>query len=818
MKSRYELRRVENISSRPIQSIGTYVSLDAESVVAGSADRNLRFLDTDSLEEIAKCAVNKKSVNCVAISEMSLDGDDPIIVTGGKDSFIQIWDPTSGKLEKNIELPTNEVRSLDIYQGSETLVLVGTKDAKVILWDVQQNMLRMTFEGHRASVHSVSITSSVSDLEEENDLDFLCIASGGADRTARTWDLASGRKRKKFRHQRSISTMTVANKGIRPILATAGVERVIHLWDVDTGILLRSLEGHLDQINTLALWESFQMLIISGSADHTLRVYDILSGECLCVLQGHGDAVLGVTIADYDYPKLVSCSDDLSLIQWDLAGVLADFFYSEDDMHALSDAEADAEGAELGARNREPPYLPAVTYVAPQELDRKKLSKEERKRIRKELKRQKRRKASGQFHSAYAKKVEETKGATGGRMDEGESASSSGRIGGNQLQEGAVAAASFDEDEEEDEDWLGDLSDDEDWLDEEEELAQAAAEAAARALQKQGEKEQQQQQQQLKQTEVSVAERVESAVQEPPPGPLQTCSARSAEHRASLNLVRNIMKSFGISASVGVEPLAPSVSSSGEAPVASTSNLPAGTGGGTGGGSRSTRIVLNTHASAYTRQHLRALANEKQTNFGIAQVESQLEHDRKKEQAQAKLALRLKLKKGIAATTAAGGLDAGAEATPVEVEAPGQKAAADGVVARGGGVGDVSKAHSSNSNEMAELHALKAEKLRQHKLQEHRRKQSMVVAKERSTQALQKRLEELASRRGGGGGRGEGEGATQGQLGCPPGMQGQAQQQLLPPPSQTGSALSSAGALMECAEEEEGSDDSDAGERNELPR
>ena len=184
----------------------------------------------------------------------------------------------------------------------------------MILWDINKNCLVRVFEGHRASIHSVSISSSVLDIENENDLDFLCIASGGADRTVRTWDINTGRKRKKFRHSRSISTMVVANKGIRPILATGGVERIIKLWDVDSGVLLRSLDGHLDQINTLSLWEGYQMLLISGSADHTLRIYDILSGECLCVLLGHSEAVLGCTIANYDDPIIVSCSGGLFVL------------------------------------------------------------------------------------------------------------------------------------------------------------------------------------------------------------------------------------------------------------------------------------------------------------------------------------------------------------------------------------------------------------------------------------------------------------------------------------------------------------------------
>lgn len=66
----------------------------------------------------------------------------------------------------------------------------------MILWDVRNNIQIAIYEGHRASIHSVSITSSVQDTEinknNSNDLNYLCIASGGADRTARTWDYTSG--------------------------------------------------------------------------------------------------------------------------------------------------------------------------------------------------------------------------------------------------------------------------------------------------------------------------------------------------------------------------------------------------------------------------------------------------------------------------------------------------------------------------------------------------------------------------------------------------------------------------------------------------
>jgi WD40 repeat protein len=576
-ESKFLLKILENISPKPIQSIGTYVSLDAEYVVAGSSDKNLRFLDTDTLDEIARCAVNKKSVNCVAISEMSLDGEDPIIVTGGKDSFIQIWNPTSGSLERNIEVPANEVRSLAIYQGSETYILVGTKDSQVILWDAKRNCCVRVFEGHRASVHSVSISSSVVDIETENDLDFLCIASGGADRTVRTWDLNTGRKKKKFRHSRSISTMVVANKGIRPILATAGVERIIKLWDVESGVLLRSLEGHLDQINTLSLWEGYQMLLISGSSDRTLRIYDILSGECVCVLVGHTDAVLSATIANYDDPKIVSCSDDLSLIQWDLKAVLEEFFYSSDE--------------QMGARNLTPAYLPSLEYVAPQELDKTQLTKEQRKLIRKEQKKEKRLRSSAKY-------------------------SSSGKLGNGEFGEGVSQRGSllmqhkkhmhdYDEEEEEDAEEEEDDAEDDD-------VGFGSASVSP----------------------VKKSSKSKKVV------PAESVGVR----KASVSLVRGLMQSFGINNAVGVEPILPDVVAAPVTmPAVADTDKPSYT-VAVGAASSAEIAAIKAERKADV-SNLRQLANEAHSKFSLAEVEKELEQQRQKSEAAAKLAMRLKLKK-----------------------------------------------------------------------------------------------------------------------------------------------------------------------------
>jgi hypothetical protein len=111
------------------------------------------------------------------------------------------------------------------------------------------------------------------------------------------------------------------------------------------------------------------------------------------------------------------------------------------------------------------------------------------------------------------------------------------------------------------------------------------------------------------------------------------------------------------------------------------------------------------------------------TDYHLAQVEDELEADKRRQEASAKLASRLKRRK------------TGADSAS----------------------GSSSRAVSSEE----EMVTIKEKKLMQHKLQTDRARQSMLVAKGRAAEALQKRLDEMNQKRlslaksGGGGGEGE---------------------------------------------------------------
>jgi WD40 repeat protein len=778
--SKYLRLQADNLSPRPLQSLGVYSSLDANILVAGSADKNLRFIEVDTFEEIVKYEVKKKSVNCVTISGMSIKGDDPFIITAGKDKLMQIWDPSSGNIGKDIDLPTTEVLALATYQGTSSLVLIGTKDSKVLLWDIEKNTLVKSFSGHRAGVYAVAITSTVafSDIQNGNDLTNLIIASGSVDHSVRTWSYATTKRLQKFRHLRSIYSIVITEKTPQPLMVTAGAEYVIRLWDVKTAILLRTLTGHLARVNSLCLWEDYQTLIISGSGDHTLRVHDLITGECLCLLQGHTGDVLTVTSTTTDAngvssaspsraqspPStssstrnearcvIVSSSEDLSLIQWDLQRIIADFYHSSDE--------------NCGLRNDTPPYLPPLLYTPPPENDvgnLKGLSKDERKKLKKDLKRQK---LIG-MKMKY-KKSKSSMTSMGSTLSEGgledddddEPFVFEALSDEEEEQQKGKKRTLEEEEEEEEESYFMKLLKGED-IDEKEEQEDKEDKPRTHSDQETGIDTSLAQEEKAKLDEIvppvtttkepggvtNQADATQSRKtswnrvfplghEGAPAGAEQHDDITSKLRRASAGMVHSVLSMIGVLSrensinKVGVEPLSlhPKHDDQQNKSRGGSVSAPSGTQGQlhltedpksqqinsrvttpseeTQPSSPRSSIIDPTKADHLDFRHK---AQNALTDYHLAQVEEEIEADKRRQEASAKLASRLKRRK------------------------TGNNTASS----------NSSRAISSDD----EMVSIKEKKLMQHKLQSNRARQSMLVAKGRAAEALQKRLDEMNQKR-----------------------------------------------------------------------
>ena len=163
-------------------------------------------------------------------------GEDPIVASGCRDGSVFFWDPDTFEIIDKLQFNVAEVRSLSIYQGRNIYMMIGSRDSRILVWDLKLNAMVIELTGHKGCIHSVLITSYCPDPDTMDAMDYLCVATGATDRTARLWDITTGKRKTKLRHEHSVLTVALASKGIQPILATAGVEKLIRLWDLETGM------------------------------------------------------------------------------------------------------------------------------------------------------------------------------------------------------------------------------------------------------------------------------------------------------------------------------------------------------------------------------------------------------------------------------------------------------------------------------------------------------------------------------------------------------------------------------------------------------
>jgi serine/threonine protein kinase len=179
----------------------------------------------------------------------------------------------------------------------------GGADRSIRIWDIEKSVVLGTLRGHEGAVNALAYSS-----------DGKWLASAGDDGVVRLWDGYTGGERGGLRGQGGSQFALVFSPDGKT-LVSGGKDQAILVWDVDSGKRLRTLEGHRGDVFVLAMSPDGKT-IASGGKDKTIRLWDRKSGEELTVLSGHKDAVLALAFSP-DGRTLVSGDSGRSLRVWD---------------------------------------------------------------------------------------------------------------------------------------------------------------------------------------------------------------------------------------------------------------------------------------------------------------------------------------------------------------------------------------------------------------------------------------------------------------------------------------------------------------------
>jgi len=161
-----------------------------------------------------------------------------MLATGSADGFIEIWDPYSGKLRKDLK-----------YQADDALMM------------------------HEDAVLALAFS-----------YDSEMLVSGSQDGKLKVWRVSTGSCLRRFEkaHQGGITCVAFSKDGSQVV--SSSFDGLVRVHGLNSGKLLKEFRGHASYVNSAVFTED-ENGIISASSDGTVKIWDAKTSECKCTFK-----------------------------------------------------------------------------------------------------------------------------------------------------------------------------------------------------------------------------------------------------------------------------------------------------------------------------------------------------------------------------------------------------------------------------------------------------------------------------------------------------------------------------------------------------
>lgn len=261
---------------------------DGKTIFAGSWDKDVWSWDIDSARPGRKFSGHTDFVKAVVCTRLS--GKD-ILISGGADKKILVWDVETGRRIHTIQDPTTTMLAIQdlsidpVLSTPDTKVFVsGSSDPHIRRWEVtldgyeqlpdsfhdRPDIERLTIQEHETSVYKLVFDHT----DEDGDL-WTASADGTAKCLARSRNFVADDT---FTHGDYVRAVAVTDQWV----ITAGRDENVKVWDRSTGKLYCTLEGHFEEVTDLVLLRDPKVAsekVCSVSIDGTIRTWPLNKPE-----------------------------------------------------------------------------------------------------------------------------------------------------------------------------------------------------------------------------------------------------------------------------------------------------------------------------------------------------------------------------------------------------------------------------------------------------------------------------------------------------------------------------------------------------------
>jgi|ERR1711934_343034 len=253
------------------------LSSDGQFALSCSWDQTLRLWDLNLGATTRRFVGHKKDVMSVAFS-----ADNRQIVSGSRDRTLKLWN-TLGECKHTIEATSqhNDTRAHSEWvscvrfspNAAAPVVVSGGWDKLVKVWNLRDCKLRTDLVGHTGYINSVTVSPDGS----------LC-ASGGKDGVAMLWDLTEGKNLYSLEAGDVINALAFSPDRYWLCAAT---NSCIKIWDLESKSLVTELSKSHPEFsstsNTLVpnpacislAWSGDGTTLFAGYTDNLIRVWQV---------------------------------------------------------------------------------------------------------------------------------------------------------------------------------------------------------------------------------------------------------------------------------------------------------------------------------------------------------------------------------------------------------------------------------------------------------------------------------------------------------------------------------------------------------------
>ncbi|KAI6113110.1 WD40-repeat-containing domain protein [Pisolithus sp. B1] len=213
----------------------------------------------------------------------------PIVVSGGCDKRLRVWDVVSGRCIYVLEGHTSTIRCIRVLHNRPVAV-TGSRDATVRVWNIQEGRLLRVLQGHQQSVRCLDVCGNR-------------VVSGSYDTTCRVWNVDTGECLHVLRGH-GLQIYSVAFDGVH--IASGGIDTTVRVWDANSGNCIALLPGHTALVCQLQLSSSTGLLATGGS-DGRVITFSLRDYSPLQRIAAHDSSV---TSLQFDSNFLITAGND----------------------------------------------------------------------------------------------------------------------------------------------------------------------------------------------------------------------------------------------------------------------------------------------------------------------------------------------------------------------------------------------------------------------------------------------------------------------------------------------------------------------------